>query len=280
MGGVFKKSDIAILVATMNRDSPDFLKSMFPGQNIAEIAIIVVNQTMPGRVIAPPSNPSVQIINSFEKGLSASRNLALLNTDRKLCLLADDDIVYQADFIDTVLAAFNQNPDAALITFRTLDEKGALFKKYPATRKSKLSAVDRLSIMSVEMALNNAMLKEAGLKFDNRFGLGTNFPLGEEAVLANQLHSKGMKMVMEPQAINSHPAQSSSETLSNTEKYFTLGAVYTAIFGSGYILWTLLKLFFDAKQQMVKPHEIGQLFKKAITGHKKYKAADEKNDDR
>ncbi len=243
---------------------------MFPGQNLDEIAITVVNQTTPGKVIAEIPNSSVQVINSFEKGLSVSRNLALQNTDKKLCLLADDDIVYQTDFVDKVLTAFNQNPDAALITFRTLNEKGQPFKKYPSIRKTRLSSLDILSIMSVEMVLNTALLKEASLEFDTRFGLGTDLPLGEEAILVKQLQARGKKVVMEPQAINSHPSYSSSETISNTKKYFTLGAVYTAVFGGGYKFWIVLKLFFDVKQQMVKPHEIGQLFKKAINGHKKY----------
>lgn len=250
---------------------------MFPGQEIGDIAITVVNQTTPDTLIAHTPHPSVKIINSFERGLSASRNLALQNTERKLCVLADDDIVYVPDFANKVVAAFNENPDASLITFRTLNKNGTLFKKYPASRKRVVSALDMLSIMSVEIALNNEMLKKSGLLFDERFGLGTNFPLGEEAVLVSKLHTLGMKMVMEPQVINSHPAHSSSETISNTEKYFTLGAVYTAVFDHGYKCWILLKLFFDIKQKMIKPAEIIRLFKNAVKGHKTYKAADEKN---
>lgn len=272
MGGVFKKSDVAVLVATMNRDSLDFLKPMFPGQEIGEIAIIVINQTTPDNQIPETFHPSIKIINSFKKGLSASRNLALHNTDKTLCLLADDDIIYTPDFADKVVTAFNQNPVAALIAFRTLNGTGTLFKKYPAKRKTNLSGLNRLSIMSVEMALNNEILKKSELLFDERFGLGTDFPLGEEAVLVNKLHAIGMKMVMEPQVINSHPAHSSSETISNSKKYFTLGAVYTAIFGQGYKFWILLKLFFDVKQKMVKPAETLGLYKAALYGHKKYNA--------
>lgn len=250
---------------------------MFPHQDLAEIHITVVNQTTPDKLIPRQENPSIQVINSFQKGLSASRNLALLSTDKKLCLLADDDIVYKQGFIDVVLAAFNQNPDAVLISFRTQNQQGELLKKYPSARKSNLSVLDRLSIMSVEMAVNNEILKKEGVRFDTRFGLGANFPLGEEAVLINQLHNKGMKIVMEPQVINIHPAHSSTETIANTEKYFTLGAVYTAIFGNKYKRFIMLKLLFDVKQGRVKAAEILTMFKIAVQGYKKYKATNEEN---
>jgi glycosyltransferase involved in cell wall biosynthesis len=39
--------------------------------------------------------PSVRVVNSFEKGLSKSRNLGLLNAHGKIVLLADDDEVFK-----------------------------------------------------------------------------------------------------------------------------------------------------------------------------------------
>lgn len=268
------KTDMEILVATMNRNSLDFLVDMFPFANFYDFNILIINQTTPDTLLQSDYD-SVRVINSFEKGLSASRNLALQNAAKKLCLIADDDIVYEHDFQEIVLKAFNQNPDAVLITFRSLNANRALSKKYPTTRKEKPSVLDRLSIMSIEMVLNNEALKTKNIKFNTHFGLGTVFPLGEEAVLVNDLHKKQGKIIMEPYVINTHSSYSTSEKISNTEKYFTLGAVYTAIFKRNYFLFIFLKFFFDVKQDIVKLSDIFKLFKVAVSGRRKYKIANE-----
>ncbi len=270
MGASFKKSDIAVLVSTMNRDNLDFLKPMFPDMDLGELNIVVINQTTPGKIIPLTAHYPIKVINSFEKGLSASRNLALKTAENKLCLLADDDIVYKHDFQDTVLLAFNANPDAALIAFRTENEHGTLFKKYPAVRKEKLSVFNRLSIMSVEMVINNDVVREKDILFNTDFGLGTNFPLGEEAIFVNELYKTGLKIIMEPRVINSHTGISTSERLTAGEKYFTLGAVYSVIFKGKYLLHIFIKLFFDLKQGLIKYNQAYNLVGIAVKGRKKY----------
>ena len=70
-------------------------------------------------------NPdNINLINVNEIGLSKSRNLAIENAKADICLLADDDIVYENNFESIILNAFNLNPCADIITFKMNDFKG------------------------------------------------------------------------------------------------------------------------------------------------------------
>lgn len=98
------------------------------------------------------------MINSFEKGLSKSRNLALENALGKILILADDDVVYQEGFDSTIIKAYNQFPNAAAIRFCAVKANGDLIKKYPESSKTNLNVFDILNTSSIEMTLNAAIL--------------------------------------------------------------------------------------------------------------------------
>ena len=72
----FKEADIEILISTMNRDSLDFLIPMFSYSHFSNFSILIINQTQSERILTSAYS-NVRVINSFEKGLSKRRNLAL-----------------------------------------------------------------------------------------------------------------------------------------------------------------------------------------------------------
>ena len=263
----YKNSDIEILVSTMNRSTLDFLISMFPFTHFSAFSILVINQTTAEKLLES-QYPSVRVINSFERGLSKSRNLALDNAKGDLCILTDDDVVFTPDFEDSVIKAFNREPSIALASFRVKTPDGKLFKKYPQTRKIKLNHLDLFNIISVEMVLNKKLVHAAGVRFNENFGIGAKFSMGEEALFVNELYSKKLKIVMEPQVLVFHPKVSTTTKISIEEKYYIQGAVCTAIFKMGYFKWVVLKLLFDLKQKKIKLGQINRAIKSAIIGSK------------
>ncbi len=269
MAEALKKSDIEVLVATMNRNSLDFLQAMFPF-GYANFSILVVNQTAPQNIIQSGA-PSVRVLNVFETGLSKSRNTALANSKGKFCIIADDDVIFNSGFDTAIINAFNINPDAALIGFRTEKAPGKLFKKYPSERKTSLTPFDYFNVMSVEMVLNREIVTEAGMRFDERFGLGAQFCMGEEAIFVNELQDRKLKVVMEPEVLTTHAADSTHTKMPLKEKYYTLGAVYTAIFGSRYLLWLLIKIIFDVKHAVLSPFGVPAAIKAGLKGRRAFK---------
>ncbi|RYJ41862.1 glycosyltransferase family 2 protein [Flavobacterium beibuense] len=261
----FKKSDIEILVSTMNRNSLDFLKPMFPS-HFSDYSILVVNQTNQDNLLQS-DYPNVRVINSFEKGLSKSRNLALENTKGKLCVIADDDIKYNDDFQEKILRVFNENPDTAIAGFRVVNPEGTVFKKYPKARLINPDILQLLSIMSVEMVLNKTVMHDEA-KFDERFGLGAQFTMGEEGVFVFSLKNQGFKIIMEPEVLLQHPKEHTNLKISVFEKYYIQGAFIYKIFPRNYFKWLFVKIFFDLKQGKIKFGDIKTALKAAAEGKK------------
>lgn len=237
----------------MNRDNLDFLIPMFPFAHFSQFSILVINQTIPEKILESGYS-SVRVINSFEKGLSKSRNLALENAKGSLCIISDDDVVFEPDFEDSILNAFNQNPAAGLISFRVKTPDGKLFKKYPSVRILSPNALQRMNIMSIEMVVNSKLVK--GIRFNENFGLGATFIMGEETLFVNDIYKTQLPIIIENKAIVIHPEITTTQKTDIKEKYYVQGAFFTALFGNKYFKWLLLKLLFEIKQKNIKPSQV------------------------
>ena len=265
----FTETDVEILIATINQDSLDFLVPMFPFLHFSNFQILIVNQTQVGKKLES-EYANIRVINSFEKGLSKSRNLALENAVGKILVITDDDVVYQQGFITKIINAYNQFPDAAAINFCAVKSDGNLMKKYPNRSKTNLNAFDVFNTSSIEMTLNRTILDKTKVKFDEDFGLGGIFEMGEEAIFLFDIKNKKQQLVFEPEIIVKHRKQTSSDKKSITEKYYIQGALFTRIFKSNYIYWIFVKFFFDLKQQKIRFRELKSAFKSSKEGHQKF----------
>ena len=268
---IYKKTDIEILIATMNRDSLDFLKSMFPFCSFTNFSILIINQTKKDRILVSDYH-NVRVINSFDKGLSKSRNLALANAVGKILVIADDDIIYQEGFMDKIVKIYNKFPKAVAINFCAIGLDGNLMKKYPLISKNNLNVFDILNTSSIEMTLNKEILNTTDIRLDENFGLGAAFEMGEEAIFLFDLKRKNKQLVFEPKVIVKHKELTSADKKSIIDRYYIYGALYKRIFNNNYIFWLIIKLFFDLKQQKLKCSSLIEVFKSANHGREKFDA--------
>lgn len=264
---MFTLQDVEILVATMHRDSLDFLRNMFPEGSFADYNILIVNQTEPDRQLVSVY-PNVRVINSTERGLSNSRNLALQHAIGNLCVIADDDVVFEQGFTQKIVDAYNERPDAALMVFRAADGNSRLYKNYPQAKHHPMSQLQRLSVMSIEMVVNLPVVKQSDVWFDSRFGLGSAFTMGEEAIFVNGLYKKGLTILAEPQLIVRHPAEDTHKKVSVNEKYYVQGAVFTKLFGIRWLLWIFIKMAFEIKNKKLSTRQVMAALKAAYNGRK------------
>jgi glycosyltransferase involved in cell wall biosynthesis len=253
----------------MNRDSLDFLLPMFPFSHFSNFAILIINQTTNESVLTSDRS-NVRVVNSFERGLSKSRNLALENAIGKILVIADDDVIYQEEFLSKIITAYNKFPHAAVINFCAINSDGNLIKNYPSHSKKDLNVFDIVNTSSIELTLNNSILKQEIIRFDENFGLGAIFEMGEEAVFLFDFKKKNKKLLFEPQIIVKHESLTSSDKKSIPEKYYIQGALFTRIFKRNYIFWIFIKLFFDLKQRKIKFRNIKNALKSARKGHQKF----------
>ena len=83
-----KERSLEILLSTMQRTSLSFLSEMFPENNFLDYNILIVNQTSRDKILTS-NYTNIRVINSFKKGLPQSRNLAIENAEKEICLIAD-----------------------------------------------------------------------------------------------------------------------------------------------------------------------------------------------
>ena len=266
---IFKKSDVEIMISTMNRDSLDFMLSMFPFTHFSDFNILIINQTTKDKLLES-KYPNVRVINVFEKGLSKSRNMAIANTIHKIGLIADDDVVFVEGFDNKIAEGFNRFKNAAIVKFITTTFEGVLFRKYSKIPLAKLTAMQRLNSSSIEMALNINIVRNSGVLFNTNFGLGSTFPLGEEPIFINDLYKKGYQICHEPEVIVTHKAIKESDSITVEENYRIRGAYLYEIFRKTFPLWLAVQLMYHVKQGIVKPYQILYYIKIAFKGKKEF----------
>lgn len=264
MEKVFTENDFEILIATMNRKNLDFLAAMFPFNHFSEYSILIINQSKDTTLSS--IYPSVRIINSTSVGLSKSRNLALNNANGKILLIADDDVVFQKDFVSKVIAAYNKFHQATVINFCAIYQNGTYLKKYPKNSKKQLNTFDVFNVVSFEITINKNNLDIARTRFDENFGLGAIFEMGEEAVFLFDLKLENQQIAFENLIIVEHKGLTSSDKKGIKERYYIQGALLTRVFQSNYMFWLFVKLFFDLKQKKLGFKTFFQALKSAKKG--------------
>lgn len=261
----FKKGDLEIVLSTMDRDSLDFLIPMFSFSHFSNFSILIINQTQPDKLLVS-NYPSIRIVNSFEKGLSKSRNTGFKNAKGEIILIADDDEVFKEDFENTILEAYNKYQEAQSICFAIDDFSSFLFKKYPSTAKTRLSFLDISNILSIEISFKKAALDQLNIKFDTNFGIGSPFAMGEEAIFLSDWRKQKQSVIIVPKVIASHSRFSTDNKLNFKQRYYVQGAFLTRISKYGYYKGVFLKLFFDLKQNKVKLNQLFAAIKSANNG--------------
>ena len=165
-------------------------------------------------------------------GLSRNRNNALRMATADICLIADDDNRYLAGHIDTLLKAWNNNPDADILTFQAQDYTGRPLHPYPAPY-----------VCSVEITFRRSSILEKGLRFDERFGIGS--PLlcaGEEDVFMADARRAGLTIRYIPEVIvKTDSATSGTGLIGNKKLQITKGATFRYVYGTMSAIWRSFK---------------------------------------
>ena len=144
------------------------------------------------------------------------------------------------------------------------------FEKIFFKTNTKAKNSQLLNVSSIEITFSKKLIQESLVIFDENFGLGASFELGEEAIFLTDLKKKGYKVSYDPITVVQHDCETSSSKINFLSKYFYNGAIFTRIFKRNYFLWILVKLFFDFKQQKVSLSNLVKAYKKAVLGHEAY----------
>ncbi len=185
---------IQVLVATMNQTDFSLIEKM----NIKTDAI-VGNQCDHNSIeIYDAGEKHIVYLNFKEKGVGLNRNNALMRADADICLFADDDMVYEDDYVEVISRAFEDSPDADVIIFN-LREKTPTRKFIE--KKTRVGYLNYLRYGTARVAVRLQSVKKNGIYFNQCFGGGTEHCHGEDNLFLNACLRNGLKIVAVPSYI-------------------------------------------------------------------------------
>ena len=192
---------IQFLISTMNRSDFDFLYNIFPKSLIYKINAIVINQCNKinaNDVNTTFYNSNIKIFSVNDIGLSKSRNLALFYADADVCVLCDDDYIYNQNCLDIITKAYSELTYADIITFQSLNIENSKPRKTYKYSIYKHSLFDLSSVSSSEITFKLEPIKRNKLFFDVNYGLGSPNLSGEDGIFLMDSFRKGLKIFHYP----------------------------------------------------------------------------------
>ncbi|RWR01197.1 hypothetical protein ED28_14850 [[Pantoea] beijingensis] len=178
---------------------------------------------------------SIRIVVKYEKGLSRSRNILLMTAIESgydYLIVSDDDVEYCLEGLEFLQSLLIKNKTNEHFQIMSVTKEGMPRKKY-RNRDFYLDGLDVFKVSSIEMCLNLTLIKEANISFDNNFGLGALYPVGEEAVLLCDIKKAGQDIKFVPVAVTIHPIESTGLLLySNPDMVMSRGALFRRCFNT------------------------------------------------
>lgn len=184
-------SSIAIMICTINSRIENVVKKLIPQLDGCQVCI--AHQITDG-VFYPDIGAvkGVKYLSMNEAGLSRNRNLALRMAQEDIAVICDDDVSYVDGFVETIKKTYAEHTDADIIIFGALNTKGEYISK--ASRKGEYWH-DRktiLSVCSIMITFKTQKIKSAEVIFDEAFGIGSTWCVGEEAIFLKDALDKGL----------------------------------------------------------------------------------------
>ncbi|GAA4281485.1 glycosyltransferase family A protein [Gaetbulibacter aestuarii] len=259
-----------VLISTMNRKDLTFLNPIFANNNINDFHILIVNQTR-SNTILKSNEKHIRVINSYEFGLSKSRNIAIENAIGDVCLIADDDVQFVKGFDKIIKKTFLKFPDASIIKFKIDTFGPTKFKRYPSSSKRLLSRKDISGISSIEIAFKRRDIVRNKIYFNENFGLGTDFPSGEEYLFLRKALIKKLHMRFENFFIVRHSLDFSTNNMGSDKFIRTKAALYFIDYKEfAYLLLVKFILFLLIKKS-IKISQFVDKFETGLHGIRHYK---------
>ncbi len=172
----------------------------------------------------PEGCVNVTYIETCERGLSKSRNMALSNAAGPVCILCDNDVEYVSGY-DSIITKSYEKFDADLIVF---------FVKRPERsrpvfdRPKTMGYLSVLKIFSPEISFRLDAVRD--IKFNESFGAGAKYFMGEENLFLYECLKRHKKIMYVPEMIASVRDEESTWFKGYNEDFFiSRGANYAAM---------------------------------------------------
>ena len=177
-------------------------------------------------------------------GLSKSRNHGINSSRSDFIWFLDDDIKTDINKIKIVKSNIINNK-ADIYTFRiALDNEGNLYKKY--YNFNLFTKLSFLKISSIEIVVSRFFIKDNNILFDERFGLGSKYPKGEENLFILDCYAHKARIMHIPKIIVIHESPIARIVQNNKKSLMAQGFIAKKYNFLGFFLilrWYLRMLY-------------------------------------
>ena len=212
---------LSVLICTLNEGIKDIEQILLPER--PDVNYIVSFQYTDDSYLSFVSESLLQrndvLISQLRgKGLSKNRNNAFAYATGDILLIADDDARYKNEYFDIILRTFQENADVDIALFKAKTYEGAWMKDYPDYSYKYEDAPKCAYPCSCEMTLRKSVY-DNGIRFDKRFGLGSDFlASGEEDVFLADALKEGLNIIYFPELIVETDCSTTGLTLLKDKK--------------------------------------------------------------
>ena len=133
-----------------------------------------------------------RIFPSDTSGVSLNRNLVLDRASAPLAICSDDDVAYLPEDLHNIIETFNRHPEADFIAFEYRSDTP---KRYPSESFDLARPPKGYYIGGPEMAFRLESIRRHGIRFNEWFGIGCEFPAGEEDLFLADCLDAGLKCI-------------------------------------------------------------------------------------
>ncbi len=194
----------------------------------------------------PPDSQRRDVLISYtdSRGIAANRNNSIKAATGKIVWLLDDDVRFAQSDLLRILECYDSVPDLDLACFQIRTPEGRPYRCYKEQAFRMKSLDDIRDVSSIEITFRLASVRAKSLAFDERFGLGRQWPCGEEFLFLAACLKAGLHIHYFPYPVVEHPYES---TIKNMSQYSPVlleksGAVNAVIYGRKAYLRNLLSL--------------------------------------
>lgn len=213
------------MLSTMHQG--DF--SIISKSNLQSDSVIINQTNYSSKIFLKNEEFNICWVNSTERGLSRSRNTAMEMIDKGICIVLDDDEVLLEKYSDIITSVYDKYRDYDVILFKIIHNLSPLKKKYP-NKVSNINLLDSLKFSSVEITFDLESILAKGISFDEDFGAGAKYCLGEDNIFLSDCIKSGLKILFYPVYISELlPSVSTWYKGLNKEYYLSKGAAFRRI---------------------------------------------------
>ena len=203
---------LQVLLATMNQTDLSIA-----GQMNLRCGAVIANQAGREETIC---RDGIKMITTATRGVGLNRNIALLAAEAEIVLFADDDVVYNDDMEDAVLAAFRENPKVDVLIFGMDMVKDGKITERRNEKKRRLRFWNAMRFGTYRIAARRSALLRENIFFHQQFGGGCPFSAGEDSLFLKACFDRGLRVYAHDYVLGSCCKDSSSWFVGYNEKYF------------------------------------------------------------